>query len=87
MLFQSIIAARSATYAVFQQIVTSNPDLEMEKSNASHKFFIDALTKAFNILGSEAWLSERKAEADEDDIDTEKIIFANKLYQWGGGKR
>ncbi|CAM1507975.1 Fc.00g048230.m01.CDS01 [Cosmosporella sp. VM-42] len=80
-LFWSVIGARSATYSAFQQVVTSNPDPELERSNATHKHFIDSLTKAFNILGGEAWLSGKMPDAtnndDEDDIET--VIFANKF--------
>jgi hypothetical protein len=50
-LFQSVIDARTATHALFQQIVATKPDPEVEKSNASHRRFIDALTEAFKTLG------------------------------------
>ncbi|KAJ9157538.1 hypothetical protein NKR23_g212 [Pleurostoma richardsiae] len=60
-LFQSVIQDRSAAHAVFQQIAKANPDPEIEKSNASHKFFIDTLTKAFEILGGKTWTASQSS--------------------------
>jgi hypothetical protein len=83
-LFQSVIAARTATHTLFQQIVAEKPDPETERSNVSHKRFIDALTEAFEALGGEAWASKQKSEAetpDEEDVD--EVIFANKFSALG----
>ncbi|TVY87141.1 hypothetical protein LAWI1_G008481 [Lachnellula willkommii] len=77
-IFQAVIDARTATHAVFQQLVSKNPDPEIEKSNISHKHFIDGLTEAFAALGGKTWASEQKsgnATADEEDINT--VIFTN----------
>lgn len=62
-------------------IVTKRPDAEMERSNASHKHFIDALSKAFKALGGESWKTRQTAENEKSDDmkDTEAIIFANKF--------
>jgi hypothetical protein len=70
-LFQAVIKARSTMYAAFQQIVNEKPDPGIERSNATHKHFIDALTEAFDALGgnsqdpSKATLGE-EATNDED---------------------
>lgn len=79
-LFQSVIEARTATHALFQQIVATKPDPEIEKSNVSHKCFIDALTEAFKALGGEEWASTSKSETsnpDEEDLD--EVSFMNKF--------
>ena len=79
-LFHSVIDARSAIHAVFQQIAGSNPDPEIEKSNASHRYFIDALTEAFEVLGGQTWLANgfQKPEDEQDDI--EEALIANKFH-------
>ncbi|KAH8802625.1 hypothetical protein F5884DRAFT_802467 [Xylogone sp. PMI_703] len=82
-LFQSVIAARIAAHQIFQQIVARNPDPDIEKSNASHRRFIDILTDAFNALGGKAWLSEQKAGAKSDNENDEDVIFANKFASLG----
>ena len=83
-LFQSVIEARTATHALFQQIVATKPDPEIEKSNVSHKCFIDALTEAFKALGGEEWVSTSKSETsnpDEEDLD--EVSFTNKFSTLG----
>lgn len=64
---------------MFQDLAARCQDPDIEKSNASHKYFIDALTKAFNVLGGDEWLSCQKAESDEEEEDVEKVVFANKF--------
>ncbi|KAL3418228.1 hypothetical protein PVAG01_09943 [Phlyctema vagabunda] len=83
-LFQSVIEARTATHAVFQQIVTEKPVAEIERSNISHKCFIDSLTQAFQILGGgrgrETRTLKQKSETEnltEENID--EVIFANQF--------
>ena len=79
-LFQSIIAARKETHALFQQVVANCPDPDIEKSNISHKHWIDGLTEAFKALGGDLWGSERKGEKDgADEEDEDEVIFANKF--------
>jgi hypothetical protein len=83
-LFQSVIAARKATYELFQQIAAKQPDPEIQRSNASHKVFIDALTEAFEALGGEVWASKQKpgtAIPDEEDVD--EVIFTNQFSALG----
>ncbi|KZF19909.1 hypothetical protein L228DRAFT_256894 [Xylona heveae TC161] len=79
-LFQSIIAARKETHELFLQIVADKPDPEIEKSNVSHKYWIDGLTEAFNALGGEKWASVQKNHSGgADEEDEEEVIFANKF--------
>jgi hypothetical protein len=83
-LFQSVIDARTATHALFQQIVATKPDPEIEKSNISHRRFIDALTEAFKTLGGEEWASKSTSETsnpNEEDID--EALFRNKFSTLG----
>ncbi|KAK2763289.1 hypothetical protein FQN54_009925 [Arachnomyces sp. PD_36] len=86
-LFQSVIDARSAAYGLFQRIVARKPDPDMEKSNVSHKCFIDALTSAFKALGGDEWASQQKPKTgnlDEEDIQAD--VFANKFSALGLGE-
>lgn len=83
-LFRSVIAARSSAHAVFQQVVANKPDPEIEKSNVSHKCFIDALTDAFKVLGGDEWASKQKLETEDiNEEEIEQIIFANKFSTLG----
>ena len=78
-LFKYVIAARVAYHDVFQAMLAKGPDLELEKSNQSHKYVIDAFKQAFDVLGGIAWQeSQAKAEDDHEvnDIDS---IFTNKF--------
>ncbi|KAI4717302.1 hypothetical protein E4T48_06536 [Aureobasidium sp. EXF-10727] len=54
-------------------------DNEMEKSNATHKYFIDRLTEAFQILGGSEWASKRASELAEplSSEEIEEVIFSN----------
>ncbi|KAK4210691.1 hypothetical protein QBC37DRAFT_447678 [Rhypophila decipiens] len=55
-LFRSVIDARAATHATFQQLAAQTSDPDIMKSNESHKLFIDALQLAFDALGGDAAL-------------------------------
>ncbi|KAL5371536.1 hypothetical protein DPSP01_014198 [Paraphaeosphaeria sporulosa] len=80
-LFQSVIKARSATYDAFQQILNENPDPKIERSNATHKYFIEALTEAFNALGGSSWSHQASSTGAEEEHDGEQdvSIFENKF--------
>ncbi|KAJ6784219.1 hypothetical protein PWT90_01797 [Aphanocladium album] len=64
-LFDSVIQARTDTYETFQQISSTDPDIE--RSNASHKHFIDALVEAFDALGGAEYIQERDAKALQEE--------------------
>lgn len=76
-LFESIIDARKATHNLFLKITASNPDPDIQKSNESHKYWIDGLTEAFNTLGGETWQSGKRSESDAPDEDEDQLIFTN----------
>lgn len=79
-LFQSVIALRTATHSLFQQIVSKTLDPEIERSNATHKHFIDTLTEAFESLGGKVWASQQKSKvAPTNEEDEDDIIFSNKF--------
>jgi hypothetical protein len=69
---------------MFQQIVTQTPDPEIEKSNASHKAFIDALDDSYKALGGEDWeASQESSTVGTLDEDLEEVIFANTFESLG----
>ncbi|KAK7417729.1 hypothetical protein QQX98_004385 [Neonectria punicea] len=80
-LFQSIIQARTTIYSAFQQLFGSKSDPEVQRNNATHKHFLDTLTKSFNILGGKAWESNKNAQArvHEQEEDINQIIFGNRF--------
>ncbi|KAH6603867.1 hypothetical protein Trco_007313 [Trichoderma cornu-damae] len=100
---QSVTRARTAVYQAFQQLAALNPrpDLEMEESNATHKYFIDALHEVFEVLGGPAWAREQQGETRsqatraeggkeaqldaELDAEVEKASFSNKFAALGLG--
>jgi hypothetical protein len=50
-LLQGVIRARFKIHEAFKEIESEFPDPDIEKSNATHKRFIEALTEAFEALG------------------------------------
>ncbi|KFX89139.1 hypothetical protein V490_07211 [Pseudogymnoascus sp. VKM F-3557] len=79
-LFQSVIAVRTATHLLFQQAVSKTHDPEIERSNATHKHFIDTLTEAFESLGGKVWASQQKPNAaPANEEDEHEVIFSNKF--------
>ncbi|KAI1428087.1 hypothetical protein F5Y12DRAFT_73515 [Xylaria sp. FL1777] len=80
-LFDSAIQARTAAYQAFQQLTANKSDPEVERSNVSHKHFIDALVEAFEALGGVAWAEKCKLEGHpaDDQADLEQTLFANKF--------
>ncbi|KAL2755433.1 hypothetical protein ACRALDRAFT_1082332 [Sodiomyces alcalophilus JCM 7366] len=78
-LLDSVISARSAFHDEFQRLAAAKPDPELEKSNATHRYFIDALTRAFKALGGEAWASREQAGDSDNVDDPEDVIFSNQF--------
>lgn len=82
-LFQSVIELRSIYHSQFQQLATTGPSEELERDNSTHKYFIDTLTRAFEVLGGEKWLSEeREKRANNDggkETDANTFAFTNKF--------
>jgi hypothetical protein len=83
-LFQAVIKVRSTMFAALQQIMIENPDPDIEKSNATHKHFIDALTEALNALGG-SLRDSSNASPTEDGMDDE-VIFQNQFTTLSLGK-
>lgn len=84
-LFEAIIRARSATHAAFQQVVKQKPDPEIERANATHKYFIDALTEAFEALGGASWEPNDASAAEKDardDVNFQNQFSALSLGGW-----
>jgi hypothetical protein len=83
-LFQSVIAVRTATHSLFQRTVSKTQDPEIERSNATHKYFIDTLTEAFECLGGKLWVSQEKSKATPSiEEDEDEVIFSNKFSALG----
>ncbi|KAI0863800.1 hypothetical protein F4860DRAFT_50384 [Xylaria cubensis] len=80
-LLDSVIKARTATYAAFLQLVANKSDPEVERSNVSHKYFIDALVEAFESLGGVAWAEKCKTESlsSTDQADLDQVLFTNQF--------
>ena len=74
-LFESVIAARQATYSAFESMTCDDP--ELQKNNASHKHFIDILVKSFEELRGNEWKIKQQPDEEEEDIDD--VIFSNKF--------
>ncbi|KAJ4289980.1 hypothetical protein N0V88_006781 [Collariella sp. IMI 366227] len=73
--------------ALFSSVVSENPDPAIEKSNSTHKHFIDALIKAFHALGGKDWNpnAESKDSPDGDAAhvkeELDRLVLQN---QFGG---
>jgi hypothetical protein len=79
-LFQAVIQARKAIHAAFQHIVDEKSNAEMEKSNATHKHFIDALTEAFDALDGRSQDPSNDATLRRGDkANNNEFAFQNKF--------
>lgn len=83
-LFKSVIRARTSQFEAYSQLVVKQSDPDIERSNASHKHFIDALSEAFNALGGTEWDEKQRAGpastdpiSDQNDLD--QLLFANRF--------
>lgn len=50
-------------------MVNDTPDSEIERSNITHKHFIEALTEAFEALGGENWVDDTGSSSGRDEDD------------------
>ena len=74
-----MIAARTTYYKIFQELLAETADPELERSNQSHKYVIDAFNQAFEILGGPAWQEALKQAGDNHvAVDLEET-FTNKF--------
>ncbi|KAK4167920.1 hypothetical protein QBC43DRAFT_361571 [Cladorrhinum sp. PSN259] len=78
----SIISARTSTHTHFERMAAELLDLEIQESNAKHKYFIDTLVRAFEILGGkekEAGDKASKQETTTESEDLDELLFVNKF--------
>ncbi|KAF6824056.1 hypothetical protein CPLU01_11052 [Colletotrichum plurivorum] len=86
-LVQSIIKARRSHFDAHQRLASASPDADLQRKNASHKYFIDTLQRVFTLLGGDEGLAQRdtgdgagsKDNTDDEVDDIEKILFSNKF--------
>ncbi|KAI1769818.1 hypothetical protein F4818DRAFT_314205 [Hypoxylon cercidicola] len=78
-LFDAVIQARTTAYESFQQFVANKPDPDIERSNASHKYFINALAEAFEALGGTSWAEKKSDSTVDDQADLEQVLFVNNF--------
>lgn len=82
-LFQSVIKARMTTWQAFQQIESKSQDPDIEKNNSTHKFFIDALQQAFEVLGGKQWETSQRGQRldsrDDAEAEIKQSLFSNKF--------
>ncbi|KAJ5332655.1 uncharacterized protein N7506_006438 [Penicillium brevicompactum] len=86
-LFGSIIDARKKTHDIFLKVATSAQESEIQKSNESHKHWIDGLTIAFHALGGKLWVAEKSARNDVPDGNDEEIIFTYMFFDVKPGQQ
>lgn len=86
-LFRSVIDKRTVIWEAFRSMAAAKPDPDIEKSNLSHKFFIDALQEAFEALGGKQWVSSQSvgqvAAANTDEDDIKQALFTNQFSSLG----
>ncbi|KAK0713499.1 hypothetical protein B0T26DRAFT_782508, partial [Lasiosphaeria miniovina] len=84
-LFQAVIDARTTTFNEFQKVAAATNNADIEKSNATHKFFVDNLVEAFETLGGKSWKPE-EGKSDrphgnggcrDTDDDLKPLSFSN----------
>ncbi|OIW22387.1 hypothetical protein CONLIGDRAFT_638365 [Coniochaeta ligniaria NRRL 30616] len=83
-LFKAVLAARTSMFEAFNELASSKPDPEMERSNASHKHFIDALSESFQALAEAGSDGEQPTDSTSSDVvqnqdDLDKILLANRF--------
>ncbi|KAL4876631.1 hypothetical protein BJY04DRAFT_222810 [Aspergillus karnatakaensis] len=79
-LLRSVIEARKKTHSLFRRLVAEDPDPEVVKSNISHEVWINGLTKAFNLMGGEAWLTKIKDSTQPlGEENEDEVVFSNKF--------
>ncbi|KAK0715393.1 hypothetical protein B0H67DRAFT_537774, partial [Lasiosphaeris hirsuta] len=77
-MFCSVIDARTTSYRNFQALVAERPDPELEKSNASHLYFISVLTEAFKALGGTDLYDPTRPSSNYAE-ELEQALFSNQF--------
>jgi len=78
-LFRSVIEKRLAVHAVSKEVTEERPDSDIERSNVSHRHFIDILEKAFEALGGETWLESNDYVGQQEERSLDELILANSF--------
>jgi len=87
-LLDSVIKARTAFYETFKRFSSGQADPDIQRSNASHKHFIDALAEAFDVLGGVQWAQQKRSTSSpgpahdastDDQEDIEQVLFSNSF--------
>lgn len=82
-LFQGVIKARTTTWQAFQHVGSGSPDPDIEQRNQTHKFFIDALQQAFEVLGGKEWESSQDGQrldtGDDAEDEIKQSLFSNRF--------
>jgi hypothetical protein len=79
------------TFDAVQQIKNKKPAADVEQSNATHKYFNDVLTKAFNVLGGDSLDPEDTLSLEKEDkwVHTYKdlMMFIMDFQKLASGRR
>ncbi|KAJ3956603.1 hypothetical protein N0V92_006838 [Colletotrichum tropicale] len=79
-LLRSVISARSLHYEQFQMFASAYPDADLEKSNSTHKHFIDALIDILKEFGGNIQPNTEATEGFEVyQQDVEEMLFSNRF--------
>lgn len=76
-LFETVIVARTNVYHDFQRQAAF--DLRIRKGNYTHKFFIDVLLRAYQILGGERLTTSRTDAKDETTESAREMLPGNRF--------
>jgi len=74
-----VIEKRLAVHAVFKEVTEQQPDLDLERSNLSHRYFIDILEQAFEALGGKTRLEGQDYVGQQDEESLDELILANSF--------
>jgi len=76
-LFETVIIARTNVYHDFQRLAAFDP--RIREGNCTHKFFIDTLSKAYEILGGDRLTTFRTDAKDEATESTWEMVSENRF--------
>jgi hypothetical protein len=79
-LLESIIDARIQAHSFFEKAASQNPDPELERNNASHRYFIDALQQVLDTMSREKWQKGRDdTPSAVSERDLEDLTMSNRF--------
>ncbi|KAJ9161581.1 hypothetical protein NKR19_g2155 [Coniochaeta hoffmannii] len=83
-LFEAVIQARTTLFEAYSELAARKSDPKIERSNASQKHFIDALSKAFDVLGG-AGCDEKQETGTcstatiDDEADLDQLLLSKRF--------